>query len=64
MKQKKTYIVTDKDIEILSQLFPDLGEGLTVSRIIEEWVETLNYLDATRAYNFGGKRVKTDEKDI
>lgn len=36
----KTYIITEKDIETLTQLFPDLGEGLTV----EDWVETLNEL--------------------
>ena len=46
----KTYLVTEKDIETLSQLFPDLGEGLTVSRIIEDWVETLNCLDTTKAH--------------
>lgn len=40
----KTYIITEKDIETLTQLFPDLGEGLTVNRIVEDWVETLNEL--------------------
>ena len=36
-----TYLLTSENLEALQKLFPDLGEGLTVSRIIEDWVETL-----------------------
>lgn len=40
----KTYIITEQDIERLYTLFPDLGEGLQACTIINNWVETLEYV--------------------
>ena len=40
----KTYIITEQDIERLYTLFPDLGEVLQACTIINNWVETLEYV--------------------
>lgn len=62
----KKYIITEEDIERLYRIIPDLGEGLQVCTIVDNWIESLNYLGESRDYTvispqISPKKEKTDE---